>query len=585
MRDNKRANRAFEDGVKALGFRRPNEQGEELDLVRARSSFRNAVETDPGMADAWLGLHAAGEDPGVCLDRMVEHLDRFGEARRLSRRELHSRYLAGRYTRFPLETWEDVMLAQAARWLDAGRLDLCASYLARAPSDRIERALLFGRQLFAAGEYEAMLPVMQALSQQRRIAAEAQLHIGIALARRELFSEADRVLAEATERTDNSDLAMEATYYRGLVFRSLAHPDEARACLEWVYRHNPHYLDVAELLANPSLRLETEPLRPAGQRQNTESLEDLMHELDGQIGLDEVKNQVRAVAAQVHARTLRAERGLPLVGTSNHLVFAGPPGTGKTTVARLVGRIYAALGVLSGTGFVETSRAGLVGEYVGHTAPKTNAKIDEALDGVLFIDEAYSLAQEGSDHGDSYGRESIETLLKRMEDDRDRLVVIIAGYGDKLDWFLNSNPGLRSRFATTIDFRSYHPDELVAIARTFATQSGDQWTGPAVQVLRDAINEAVSREWIDELGNGRFVRNLYEAAARQRDLRLFDLTGQGGDAPTNEQLSTVEEIDIAAAVQEILGSVRRRTAESGDGPAVPDRPVIPEASDPERRES
>jgi len=564
MLEHRKANQEWNEGARALGFRRPGEPPAPHDPVRARIAFASCVATDPGMADGWLGLHAVGFEPDQALDQMTEHLGRLGEQRRASGRDLKSRFFAGAYFRFELAEWEDVYLAQAARWLGHGRMDLAWGFIHRCSTDRVQRALVVGRLFFYQGDYEAMLPIMQRLSENRVVAPEAKLYIGIGMARRELFGEAERVLAQAAESTDITELAMEAVYFRGLALRSMGRAEDGRQCLEWVYRHNPRYLQVAELLADPNLLgLETRPLAPAARRPvPPEGLDELLAELDRQIGLQEVKDQVRAVAAQVSARKLRAERGLRVVGSSNHLVFAGPPGTGKTTVARLVGRIYAALGVLEGTAFVETSRAGMVGEYVGHTAPKTNAKIDEALDGVLFIDEAYSLNQPGADGGDSYGREAVETLLKRMEDDRERLVVIIAGYRELLERFIDSNPGLRSRFTTTIEFDSYSTEELVAIAARFAERSGDSWAGRSLGLLREAVAEAAGRGWIDELGNGRFVRNLFEGACRQRDLRLFEVTRLGTEQPDNQQLSTIEEGDIAAAITETLAPLRRRNAES-----------------------
>ena len=217
--------------------------------------------------------------------------------------------------------------------------------------------------------------------------------------------------------------------------------------------------------------------------EDTPTLESAIAELDELVGLEPVKQQVRAIAAQLRVAKLRDRQGLTSQPPAMHFVFTGPPGTGKTTVARILGRIFAALGLLVRPEVVEAHRADLVGEHLGSTAIKTNRLVDSALGGVLFIDEAYSLHNEGYSGGDAFGAEAVQTLLKRAEDDRDRLVIVLAGYPRDMDRFLRSNPGLASRFGTRVAFPSYTAQDLSQITVLLAEQAGDVFEPEAVRVL------------------------------------------------------------------------------------------------------
>jgi SpoVK/Ycf46/Vps4 family AAA+-type ATPase len=279
----------------------------------------------------------------------------------------------------------------------------------------------------------------------------------------------------------------------------------------------------------------------------TPTLESALAELDALIGLEPVKRQVHEIAAQLRVARLRDAHGLASQPPARHFVFTGPPGTGKTTVARILGRIFAALGLLVRPSVVEAHRADLVGEHLGSTAIKTNKLIDSALGGVLFIDEAYALYNEGYSGGDAFGSEAVAALLKRAEDDRDRLVIVLAGYTADMDRFLRSNPGLASRFGVRISFPSYSPQELTSIAGVIAQQAGDSFDADAFPVLDRIFGAACEQGKVDELGNGRFARSLFERACAVRDVRVAQL----GDAASPEDLTTVAAADLLAAYREI----------------------------------
>ena len=239
-------------------------------------------------------------------------------------------------------------------------------------------------------------------------------------------------------------------------------------------------------------------------------------DLDGLIGLNSVKEEVKTLRNYIIIQQEREKKGLKTTPISYHCVFTGNPGTGKTTVARIVADVYRSLGVLKKGHLVETDRSGLVADYVGQTATKTNKIIDRALDGVLFIDEAYSLATGGDN---DYGKEAIATLLKRMEDNRDRLVVILAGYSDEMKQFIDSNPGLQSRFNRYIHFPDYNTDELFQIFEANCKKNDYVMTDEAKTALKSLLENAVA-EKDKNFGNARFVRNLFEKTLERQANRL-----------------------------------------------------------------
>ncbi len=272
----------------------------------------------------------------------------------------------------------------------------------------------------------------------------------------------------------------------------------------------------------------------------TENIEELKKELAGYIGLESIKKEVRNLINMVMVHNMRKEHGLPTVDMSLHMVFSGNPGTGKTMIARLMARIYKSLGILSKGQLVEVDRSGLVAGYVGQTASKTTEVIQKALGGVLFIDEAYSL---NSSSENDFGQEAIDTLLKAMEDNREDLVVIVAGYDDLMERFIHSNPGLESRFNRYLHFDDYTLDEMLAIFEMQCKKSCYELAEDAKEDLRRLI-ERENTETIS-FGNARGIRNIFEKVLVCQANRIAVM-----ETVTREDLTRITKADIEAMSEE-----------------------------------
>ena len=358
------------------------------------------------------------------------------------------------------------------------------------------------------------------------------------------FLERPSTFFEILVGTDARDLSAHAWHYYELAVR-IAHTvgslDDhvAHAELQAVDRYRTMLLRTIELAGLPragvtgAARPATSAAAPVPAQRKRRGVEPVLAELEALIGLAAVKGEVRLVVNLLQIQRLRRTRNLPVVEGSRHLVFTGNPGTGKTTVARLLAELYWELEVVDQGQLVETDRAGLVAGYVGQTAIKVTEVFTNAIGGLLLIDEAYALAQ-GSDS--DFGHEAIATLVKLIEDHRDDIVVIAAGYPEEMEDFVDSNPGLRSRFPKTIHFADYTDDELVLIFESLCMKSKYQCDNDARSKLKAFF---VAQERGRGFGNGRLARNLFEDAVARQASRLVQL-----ENPTDEQLLTLTAADI-----------------------------------------
>lgn len=281
---------------------------------------------------------------------------------------------------------------------------------------------------------------------------------------------------------------------------------------------------------------------------NCSNVEQILTELDSLVGLHEIKRLVEEIYAFVEIQKRRQKEKLPTEPQVLHMIFKGNPGTGKTTVARIIGRLFKEMGVLPKGHLVEVERADLVGEYIGHTAQKTRTQLKKALEGVLFIDEAYSLARGGEK---DFGKEAIDVLVKGMEEYKDNLILILAGYKHEMDWFIKSNPGLRSRFPILVSFPDYTIEELLSIADLMLNQRQYMLSAEAKKDLKLIIEQQTAAG--NHNGNARLVRNLIEKTIRQQAVRLIKK-----QKTNREELMTIYSEDIYQGLQHLGETGRNR---------------------------
>ncbi|WP_260146919.1 AAA family ATPase [Streptomyces sp. CEV 2-1] len=565
------------------------------DTAGASAQFTLAASHDPAAADAWLGLHATGQDQQRALDAMLRTSGAFGALRTKFGLPLRSTFQIGHYVTFRLENARDLWLAAMSSLLDNGRLDEAWAGLSTAQLDCDETRFIYTRYAFLKEDWALVLRFATGIGD-AFLRDESQLYVGASLFAQGVHHEALNVLAPLPGKLEKgSRFDAETKYFMGRSLEELGRKEDALKRYQYAFRCSPDLFDVdvraqARPAPAPASPLTPEdapdvaPARHSGEpapsvpasagspspqtgpgggaesgsgdgpsaQERAALLAEARKSLDGMIGLEPVKRQVLTLIAQLRMAALREEQGLPGGAKPRHFVFAGPPGTGKTTVARIIGKVFAGLGLLRSGHVIEAQRVDLVGQHLGSTAIKTTQVIDSALNGVLFIDEAYALSNSGYSGGDAFGDEAMQVLLKRAEDDRDRLVVVLAGYRDEMAGLLASNPGLVSRFNTRVDFPSYSAEELVRIARSVLASQGDEPDAGAVDVLGSLCAAIVDGGMADTVGNARFARELCQKASAQRDLRLY--AAHADSRPTREEMVTVLAWDVVAAHDELMES-------------------------------
>jgi len=563
------------------------------DLTAARSGFTALTRVAYDQCDAWTGLAAAGNVSMRVLEAASRTAATAGTLQRqveLAPGALGFRYDTGLYLQFRATSPDDFLLAYAAALASTegeGRFaaadQIVTGIIGRRPSWREARwvAVVINYRAERWSDVVKLLtPIVNDPDLDDTFSHAAKITLGTALARLGMFAPALSYLEEPAGPV--AVAALDGALAKALVLRAHVDEESASEVLQDLYAAHPENEQVEHALSDTSFGIlttttaridartdpwdpETEPtpgdfVDPEAKERKRELLHEAERELDEFIGLEKVKDQVARLKSAVAMELVRKQRGLEVAQRTHHLVFTGPPGTGKTTIARVIAKIYCGLGLLKKENIREVHRADLIGQHIGETEAKTNVIIDSALDGVLFLDEAYALVATGAKN--DFGLVAIDTLLARMENDRDRLVVIIAGYRADLDRFLDTNQGLRSRFTRSIDFPSYKPAELIEIANFMAAKRDSAFEPAALENLEalfvglansskpDAAG--VERRGLDIAGNGRFVRNVVEKSEEEREFRLDHSEHAETGEFTDEELMTITAGDVRNSVEPLL---------------------------------
>jgi type VII secretion ATPase EccA len=583
----------------------------DADVSAAQGRFREASEIDPSMADAWLGRIAAGDEELSTLQQLYAYGARLHrETNRLGVR-LSASIKAGPYLAISVTESSHAGLALASALIDDGQYEKAQALLDDSAlldswenhqwQQYVRAYLMFATQRWpdVISVAATMLPpqaiIMSAVTAATSaLAAHAAAHLGQG---RVALDWADRVelraghggsgearrhqLAEtAVTAIDPNDfplIAADLAYVRGMAHRQLDEEDKAQIWLSKATINGALTEPAKEALADPHLQLvvtdeatidtrsnkwDATTQRSEQQRREEkteERREELLTQgralLNNQVGLSEVKRAVAEIEDQIEVRALRMAAGLPLTNQTNHMLLVGPPGTGKTTTAEALGKIYAGLGIVRHPEIIEVKRADFCGEHIGASGPKTNELIARSLGRILFMDEFYSLVERHHDgRPDMIGMEAVNQLLVALEVHRFDFCFIGAGYEKEVDEFLTVNPGLAGRFNRKLRFESYAPDELVEIAVRYGE--------PRATVIEPAAGEALNMacktlraylapdgsHGIDVMQNGRFARNVVERAERLRDSRVAAQNRTDRGSVTVEDLETLRTQDVVAAV-------------------------------------